>query len=246
MQLAGESLPRDVSAAQVRARIAAGASIAAPRVGTVYATLLNDRCALAALDAAFHAAPYHKPPTAPILYVKPRNTLVGHGAGVCVPQDAPGLCVGGSLGILIGRVASRVTAERALDYVAGYLIVADLSVPNDDFFRLPVRDLIRDGFCVLGPAVVAARHVPDPDALEITVNASGQPSFKTSTANCVRGVAKLLADVTDFMTLAPGDVLTLGVPWGAPVARAGDTVSVGVGGWPPLRFMLAAGGDATR
>ncbi|MGH8111456.1 MAG: fumarylacetoacetate hydrolase family protein [Rhodanobacteraceae bacterium] len=237
-QLAGEPLPRDLTADEVRALDANGARFTAPRVGTVYATLLNDRNALAALGDTLKTAPYAKPPAAPILYVKPRNTLVGHGAEVLVPDGAPGLRIGGSLGIVLGRVASHVSAANALDCVAGYTIVADLGVPNDGFFRPPVRDLIRDGFCVLGPCIVGERHVPAPDALRIGIRVGGQAPFTSTTANSVRGVARLIADVTEFMTLAPGDVLTLGVPWGAPVARAADEISVAIADWPTLRLRL--------
>ncbi|MGH8278873.1 MAG: fumarylacetoacetate hydrolase family protein, partial [Gammaproteobacteria bacterium] len=217
-------------------------------IHTVYATLLNDRKAMAALDATFHAAPYYRPPVAPILYVKPRNTLGAHGARVAAPAGATSVQVGASIGIVLERVAARVDAAHALDYVAGFALVADLAVPHASFFRLPPRDVIPDGFCVLGPALVAKRHVANPDDVALTVRVGAHAVFSASTASCVRGVAQLLADVTDFMTLAPGDVLTLGVPWGAPVVHAGDAVTIEVQGWPPLRFQMAdaSAGEALR
>ena len=76
--------------------------------GVVYGCLLNHRPALAALGEAVNAAPYKAAPKAPVLYVKPRNTLAGDGATVCVPTDATELELGAALGLVIGRTACRV------------------------------------------------------------------------------------------------------------------------------------------
>src|SRR5215468_1475360 len=95
--------------------------------GRVYGTLLNHRSALQLLGEAVNAAPYKAPPQAPVLYVKPRNSLIQAGATVTVPKDAPELEVGACLGIVIGRTACAVSEQSALDFVAGYLIVNDVS-----------------------------------------------------------------------------------------------------------------------
>ena len=239
-----EPLARDLPREEVRALLSRGVACAAPIRGTVYGTLLNDARALAALGETVHAAPYKAPPRAPILYIKPRNTLAGHGARVVVPEDAPGIEVGASLGIVIGRTASRVSMETAFDYIGGYTIVADLSIPHQSVYRPSVRMRARDGFCVIGPTVVARRHVADPDALDIVVEIDDGTTFRASTATSIRHVAQLVSDVTEFMTLSAGDVLTLGVPHGVPVIGAGETVSIAIGQWPPLRFSTIAEGDA--
>jgi 5-oxopent-3-ene-1,2,5-tricarboxylate decarboxylase / 2-hydroxyhepta-2,4-diene-1,7-dioate isomerase len=235
----GEALPRDVDAPAVRTLLATGAHCRAPVGGAVYGTLLNDRAALAALGDAVNAAPYKAPPRAPVLYLKPRNTLAGHGARVVVPGEE-GVQVGASLGIVIGRTATRVAAADAFDYIAGYTLVADLSVPHASVYRPSVRFRARDNFCVIGPAVVARRHVADPDKLAISVQVDAEPPFTASTATTVRGVAQLLADVTDFMTLAAGDVITLGVPHGAPVVHAGARATLAIGDWAPLAIDFVA------
>jgi 5-oxopent-3-ene-1,2,5-tricarboxylate decarboxylase/2-hydroxyhepta-2,4-diene-1,7-dioate isomerase len=135
---------------------------------------------------------------------------------------------------VIGRTATRVSAKRAFDYIAGYTLVADLSVPHASVYRPSVRFRARDGFCVVGPAVVAARHVANPDELAIGISLNGAHAFAASTASSVRNVARLLADVTDFMTLSAGDVITLGVPHGSPVAHIGDAAALSIGALPPL------------
>jgi 5-oxopent-3-ene-1,2,5-tricarboxylate decarboxylase/2-hydroxyhepta-2,4-diene-1,7-dioate isomerase len=244
IHLLDEPLARDVSLEDMRALLSRGAACAAPIRGTVYGTLLNDAGALTAMGEAMRAAPYQAPPRAPVLYIKPRNTLAGHGARVVVPEDASGVQVGASLGIVIGRTASRVSVQTAFEYVGGYTIVADLSIPHESVYRPSVRMRARDGFCVIGPAVVARRHVADPDALDIVVEVEGGATFRASTATSTRRVAQLISDVTEFMTLSAGDVLTLGVPHGVPVIGAGESVSIAIGEWPPLRFSTIAEGDA--
>lgn len=239
LHVEGEALPRDVDATAVRALLATGVRCRAPVSGAVYGTLLNDRAALEALGDAVNAPPYKAPPRAPILYLKPRNTLAGHAAQVVVPGDE-GVQVGASLGIVIGRTATRVAVKDAFDYVAGYTLVADLSVPHASVYRPSVRFRARDNFCVIGPAVLARRHVADPDRLAIAVNVAGGPAFTANTATCVRGVAQLLADVTDFMTLPAGDVITLGVPHGAPVVHAGERATLAIGDWAPLAIDFVA------
>jgi 5-oxopent-3-ene-1,2,5-tricarboxylate decarboxylase / 2-hydroxyhepta-2,4-diene-1,7-dioate isomerase len=230
----GDALPRDVTAQAAAALLASGVACRAPVSGAVYGTLLNDRAALNALGDAVHAAPYKAPPKAPILYLKPRNTLAGHRARVVVPDNTVGVEVGASLGIVIGRTATRVSVERAADHIAGYTLVGDLSVPHHNVYRPNVRLRARDGFCVIGPALVAARHVASPDQLSIAVSLNGAEPFTASTASSVRSVAQLLADVTDFMTLNAGDVLTLGVRHGSPLAHVGDTATLSIGTLPPL------------
>ncbi|KVD46821.1 2-hydroxyhepta-2,4-diene-1,7-dioate isomerase [Burkholderia sp. ABCPW 11] len=239
LHVEGDPLPRDIDAHAVSMLLASGVACRPPVSGAVYGTLLNDRAALDALGDAMHAAPYKAPPKAPILYLKPRNTLAGHRARVEVPVDASGIEVGASLGIVIGRTATRVSAEHALDFVAGYVIVADLSIPHSSVYRPSVRFRARDRFCVIGPAVVAKRHVTNPDSIAIRVEIPGKPAFEASTATALRGVSQLVADVTDFMTLAAGDVITLGVPHATPIAHAGEEATITFDGFAPLVVSFA-------
>ena len=111
--------------------------------GVVVGALLNHRAALEALGEAVHAAPYKAPPQAPILYVKPRNTLAGSGGRTAVPSTASGLETGASLGIVIGRAACRVHAHEAMAHVAGYTLVADISVPHETLYRPSLRGTTR-------------------------------------------------------------------------------------------------------
>lgn len=204
--------------------------------GQVYGVLLNHRPALAALGDAVHAPPYKAPPRAPVLYIKPRNTQVGNGAEVGVPADVPALELGAALGLVLGRTACCVSEADALAHVAGLVVVADLSVPHDSFYRPSVRFKARDGFCPLGPRVVP--RLADVDRLGVQVAVDGSVVHRTDTGDRLRGAARLVADVSAFMTLSPGDVLMLGVSHGAPRAGAGQRVAVTVDGVGTLSFSL--------
>ena len=191
-----------------------------PRRGTVYGALLNQADALAALGAAVHEPPYKAPPKAPILYIKPRNTWVDSGEAIVVPIGVPELEIGATLGLVIGRAACRVSEAEAMSFVAGYVIVNDVSVPHDSYYRPSLRFKARDTFCPIGP-FVARDAVGSPDALLITVTVDGETVQRASTAGLIRSAARLLAEVSEFMTLVPGDVLSVGVAAGAPPARRG-------------------------
>jgi 5-oxopent-3-ene-1,2,5-tricarboxylate decarboxylase/2-hydroxyhepta-2,4-diene-1,7-dioate isomerase len=210
--------------------------------GTVYGTLLNHRTALAALAGQLDSPPYQAPPRAPVLYLKPRNTLAAGGEPVLIPAGVPELEVGACLGIVIGRAASRLTEEGALDHVAGFLIVNDVSVPHPDYYRPAVRYKARDGFCPLGPRVTARAAAADPDALLIRTYVDGKLMQTASTADLIRSTSRLLADVTEFMTLAPGDVLAVGAAAPSPRVHAGQMVAIEIDGLGALsnRFLPEA------
>ena len=207
--------------------------------GTVYGALLNHRSALAALGAAASLPPYNAPPAAPVLYIKPRNTLALPDSVVRIPPGTPELEVGACLGLVIGRTACRVSVPRALEYVAGYLIVADVSIPHSSFHRPSVRFKARDGYCPLGPAVTARAAVADPGALGIRAYLDEVLVHTANTADLIRPAARLLADVSDFMTLGPGDVLALGAAAPAPRVRSGQTLRIEIEGLGSLsnRFL---------
>ena len=198
--------------------------------GVVYGASLNHHTALQALGDAVSQPPYIGAPRAPVLYIKPRNTLVVSGTSVEVPQGVTELEIGGCLGLVVGRPACRVAEADALDHLAGYLIVNDISVPHSSYYRPSIRFRARDGFCPLGPRVVARAAVANPDTLSIRVYVDGQLKHEASTSQLVRSVGTLLADVTDFMTLSPGDVLAVGVAAPAPRVRTGQRACIEIDG----------------
>jgi 5-oxopent-3-ene-1,2,5-tricarboxylate decarboxylase/2-hydroxyhepta-2,4-diene-1,7-dioate isomerase len=198
--------------------------------GTVYGALLNHRTALQALGDAVNQAPYNAPPQAPVLYIKPHNTLAADGEPIVVPTGVAELEIGASLGLVIGRPSSHLPEGQAMEHLAGYLIVNDVSVPHLPYYRPSIPCKARDGFCPLGPRVVSRAAIANPDALTLRVYVDGELKQTATTSELVRPVAKLLADVTDFMTLLPGDVLAVGVAAPAPRLRAGQRARIEIDG----------------
>ena len=199
-----------------------------PTTGTVYGVALNYRQSLERLGAAMYSPPYKAPPKAPVLYIKPRNTLIGHGATVDLMPDVAEVALGPTLGIVIGCTATRVAFDDALAVVAGYTVVNDLALPHDSFYRPAIRAQCRDGFCPIGPAIIPSIAIAAPDRLKVRAFINGKLSLEAQLSDLVRPVARLLSDVTEFMTLNEGDVLLAGLPCDLPVARAGDLIAVEV------------------
>ncbi|HYD68756.1 fumarylacetoacetate hydrolase family protein [Azospirillum sp.] len=213
-----------------------------PVSGLVYGTILNDRPSLERMGEALSQPPYGKPPRAPVLYIKPYNTHVGTGSTVRLPRGADRVDLGATLGVVVGAPAARLSEATALDAVAGYTAVLDLSLPSASVYRPPVREKCFDGACPMGPEVVARAAVPDPSALTVRTFVNGAEVAVRRLSDLVRPVPRLLADVTEFMTLNPGDVLLAGVALDLPQAGPGDRVAVEIAGVGRLDIMLE--GDA--
>jgi 5-oxopent-3-ene-1,2,5-tricarboxylate decarboxylase / 2-hydroxyhepta-2,4-diene-1,7-dioate isomerase len=211
-----------------------------PTRGTVVGTLLNTHSALAALGDAVNAPPYLAPPQAPVLYIKPANTWTACGATVALPANVQAVEIGATLGIVIGSTACRVAPGCALDHVAGYTIVNDICEPHASVYGLAIRQRCRDGFCAIGPWVLARDEVAAPDALGIRTYVNSELRATQSTTDCIRPVARLIADVTEFMTLFAGDVLLAGIAGGAPLARVGDRVRIEIDCVGALENLLVA------
>lgn len=196
-----------------------------PVSGTVFGIALNDRALLDSLLETFKQDPYQKPPTKPVLFIKTPNTRNGHRQAVIRPAGER-LRPGPSLGVVIGKTASRVSEADALAHVAGYTVVNEFSLPEDSYYRPAVKAKCRDGFCPIGPWVTDAADVGDPSGLAVRLKVNGELKQEGNTANFVRSVAQLIAELSDFMTLHQGDVLIAGVPAGRVDVQPGDEVAV--------------------
>lgn len=221
-----------------RAAAARAALAAPPR--TVVGAALNTRQALEALGDAVNAPPYLAAPKAPVLYIKPANTYAQDGDVITLPADVDEIQVGASLGVVFARRATRLTEAEALDHVAGYRVVADLSVPHASYFRPALKQQCRDGFCPIGRDLAPASTITNPDALDIDVFIDGVLAQHASTADLVRPVARLIADVTQFMSFDAGDMLLVGAPHGAPRLRAGQRYDIRISQVGALANPLAA------
>jgi 5-oxopent-3-ene-1,2,5-tricarboxylate decarboxylase/2-hydroxyhepta-2,4-diene-1,7-dioate isomerase len=206
--------------------------------GAVYAAALNFRGTLETLGNKLSQDPYKAPPQAPILYIKPPNTWSIAGTKICVPTGTLQLKMGGTLGIVIGRAASRVVESEALDYVGGWLVVNDVSIPHESYYRPAIKQRCRDGFCPMG--AIAARNALNPTQAVIKISVNGELKARATSKDLLRPVARLIADVTEFMTLRTGDILLLGEPDNSPLAGPGDRVRVEIDGIGAIENTLEA------
>ena len=196
--------------------------------GTVFGIALNDKALYAGLEAAFSDKPYVKPPTRPVLHIKTANTHIGYGAAIPAPADGTPIYAGPSLGIVIGKRATRVSEADALAFVGGYTVVNEVSLAEISFYRPAVKAKCRDGFCPIGPVVVDAADIGDTSNLTIKTFINGQLSHTTSTDQLRAGVAELVSYLSSFMTLEAGDLIIAGTPerTAALALKAGDTVAI--------------------
>ena len=211
--------------------------------GTLFGVALNYQGLLDQHLAAFQQAPYQKPPTKPVLFIKTPNTRNAHG-GVVLQPAGERLQPGPALGVVIGQRASRVSLDDAMAHVAGYVVVNEFSLPEDSYYRPAVKAKCRDGFCALGPQVIARDQVANPNRLDLKLFVNGELRQENSTAQWVRDIPQLIAEISEFMTLHPGDVLITGTPEGRVDVQPGDRVEVEISGVGRLLNIVQAEASA--
>lgn len=207
--------------------------------GTLFGVALNYRGLLESRLPEFNEPPYQKPPVKPVLFIKTPNTRNHDGGAVPFPAGER-LQPGPALGVVIGRDASRVSAEDALAHVAGYVIVNEFSLPETSYYRPAVKAKCRDGFCVLSDELVPTESIGNPHALGIRLRVNGELRQENSTANLVRSIPQLIAEISEFMTLHEGDVLITGTPEGRVDVQPGDEVVVEIDGLGRLANTVVA------
>ena len=219
--------------------------------GTVYGTLLNFRHERAVWAARMSEPPYQAPPRTPVLYIKTANTFSPSGATIALPASVPEVEVGASVGLVIGELMpdqGKVLVDRPSEAtnsgviagvpVAGLVLLDDLSLPHASYYRPPVKFKCLDGFLGVGAECVPLATDGDPAALVLEVRINGEHRQSVDFSGLVRDAATLLADVSAFMTLQPGDVLMLGTDCledgSRPRVKAGDSVEITATGFAPL------------
>jgi 2-keto-4-pentenoate hydratase/2-oxohepta-3-ene-1,7-dioic acid hydratase in catechol pathway len=156
-----------------------------------------------------------EPPSYPMLFSKFANAVTDPGALVTRPAATEQLDLECELGVVIGRRARSVTRTQALDHVFGYTIVNDVTMRDlqrED--RQWLRAKGSDGFAPIGPVVVTADEVADPQALRLRSSVNGETWQDSTTAEMIFDVATLVAFVSRTITLEPGDLIATGTPAG--------------------------------
>lgn len=210
----------------------AGARLAAPlRPGKIVAIGLNymDHVRETGLET----------PTTPLVFTKFTTSVIGDGDEIRVDRAiTQRVDWEVELAVVVGRRMTRVAREDALSHVFGYTVANDVSARDVQFADGQwVRGKSLDTFCPLGPVIVTADEIADPQALAITTRVNGEAVQDSNTREMVFGVAELLSFCSHSFTLEPGDVVLTGTPWGCgefmdPIRSlgAGDVVEVEVEG----------------
>ena len=172
----------------------------------------------------------------PRIIFKVSSSIAAPGATVPKPEPVKKMDFEGELAVVMGRFATRVTADEALDYVGGYTLLNDLSAREFQFDISPPQTTFAksmDGFCPLGPALVTPETLRDPQALRLRTVVNGAVVQDATTADMLFPVATLISYVSQYMTLEPGDVLATGTPAGIGAFRsppvwlgAGDRIEI--------------------
>jgi len=193
------------------------------------------------LNYADHAAESNLPvPAEPVLFTKATSCIVGCNDAVVLPQGSVKSDWEVELGVVIGAKARYVSEADALKHVAGYCIVNDVSEREYQIERGGTWDKGKgcDTFGPVGPWLVTADEVPDPQALAMWLEVNDQRMQSGSTKTMIFNVAHLVSYISRFMTLLPGDLITTGTPPGVGMGKKpkpvylkpGDTMRLGIEG----------------
>ncbi len=155
-------------------------------------------------------------PEHPILFMKATSAVIGPNDKVMIPRGSTHTDWEVELGLVIGKTCKYVTPDEALDYVAGYFVANDVS---ERHFQLQLtgswtKGKSCDTFGPIGPYLVTADEVPDPQALSLGLKVNGKVMQEGSTAKMIFSVAEIISHLSQLMTLHPGDVISTGTPPG--------------------------------
>ena len=188
-------------------------------------------------------------PAEPIVFMKATTSLCGPNDDTIMPRNSQKLDYEVELGIVMGTKAQYVSEANALDHVAGYCVVNDVS---ERFFQMgPGGQWDRgkgcDTFGPVGPYLVTTDEITDPQVLDMWLDVNGEKRQRGNTRTMIFGCAKLVSYVSHFMTLLPGDIITTGTPPGVGLGmkpptylKVGDTVTLGIQGLGEQRQKILA------
>ncbi|OFX14684.1 MAG: 2-hydroxyhepta-2,4-diene-1,7-dioate isomerase [Alphaproteobacteria bacterium RIFOXYD12_FULL_60_8] len=188
-----------------------------------------------------------KLPTEPLIFSKHTGALNGPFDPVRLPPGSTMMDWEVELAVVIGREASHIAQSHALEYVAGYLVCNDVSERHyqKDLGGQWIKGKSCPTFCPLGPYLVTPEEITDPQNLDLWLTVNGQTMQSANTSDMIFSVAEIIAYVSRFMALKPGDVISTGTPSGVGLGRRvflkdGDVMELGVAGLGTQRQLVVA------
>lgn len=173
-------------------------------------------------------------PHRPMLFLKPPNTLSGHGDTVTLPANKQRVDFEAELGVVIDKQCRNVAAKDAKEVIAGYTCMNDISNRDDQRQEQNwVRGKAFDNAAPIGPVVATPDEVPDNTAVELRVN--GETRQESSTDQFIFSIPELVAEITTYLTLEPGDVISTGTTSGVGALSDGDNVEIEIEGIGTLK-----------
>jgi 2-keto-4-pentenoate hydratase/2-oxohepta-3-ene-1,7-dioic acid hydratase in catechol pathway len=174
------------------------------------------------------------PPERPILFAKWPNTLIGPGDPIVLPAASEKVDYEAELGVVIGRRVRNVSVENALEAVDGYICVNDVSARDLQFADGQwTRGKSPDTFCPVGPEIIPAAQIDDPQKLGIRAVLNGEVMQDSNTSNMIFGVAEIISFISEAITLERNDLILTGTPAGVGIFRKpqvllqpGDEISI--------------------
>ena len=219
-----------------------------PRLGVPYIGI--GKFVAIGLNFADHAAESGtQVPKEPIIFMKATTCINGPNDDIVIPKDSTKTDWEVELGVVIGSKAQYVAIERALDHVAGYCVVNDVSERQFQLERGSQWDKGKgcDTFGPIGPYLVTRDEVPDPQNLDMWLDVNDRRMQRGNTSTMVFGCAHLVSYVSQFMTLMPGDIITTGTPPGVGMGKkpprylqSGDVITLGIAGLGEQRQRVRA------
>lgn len=195
------------------------------------------------LNYADHAAELSfQAPNEPIVFLKGPNTLIGHCGETPRPADVTYMHYECELAVVIGQMARRVSEEEAYQYVVGYTIANDYAFRDylENYYRPNLRVKNRDACTPIGPWLVDAEDIPNPMNLSLRTYVNGRLTQEGNTKDMIFSIPKLIAYLSSFMTLYPGDIILTGTPKGAVDTKVGDVVVTEIEGIGRLENRVVA------
>jgi 2-keto-4-pentenoate hydratase/2-oxohepta-3-ene-1,7-dioic acid hydratase in catechol pathway len=164
------------------------------------------------------------PPTEPVIYLKPRTSLIGPTDDIICPRFVKQLDYEGELALTIGRKCKDISTHESPNYIAGYFVLNDVSARDIQFIdKQYTRAKGFDTFGPCGPWITTADEIRDPCDLHITTRVNGEIRQDSSTANLVLKINEIISKLSKVMTLEPGDIISTGTPSGTALSLASDS-----------------------
>lgn len=188
-------------------------------------------------------------PSEPVLFFKATSAIVGPNDDLIIPKNSQKTDWEVELGVVIGKKASYVNEEEAMDYVAGYLLHNDYSEREFQLERLGqwVKGKSCDTFAPIGPFLVTKDEIPNPHNLDLWLKLNNEVKQQSNTSDFVFNIPQVVSYVSQFMSLLPGDIISTGTPFGVGMGlkpqtylKPGDVIELGIEGLGSSRQVAKA------